>query len=208
MVAGAGKGHSLSCAAAGIVLGQIASGIGFRLEGLDDGGTERMIGPRRVRLKLLEKRLTHGLGMRRGEQELYGLLDNPRGSSNFVSYRDYKTRIRPVLNAADSGVLADNKWVFYQLAKAFGIAIPNTWALFDSEFGITIEGLPCRRTADLLALIDRVRPKGLVIKPAGGLQGKGLVILDNIDHTRGTAVSASGETVDLNGGSSLSPRSA
>ena len=190
------------------MLGQIASGIGFRLEGLDDGGTERMIGPRRVRLKLLEKRLTHGLGMRRGEQELYGLLDNPRGSSNFVSYRDYKTRIRPVLNAADSGVLADNKWVFYQLAKAFGIAIPNTWALFDSEFGITIEGLPCRRTADLLALIDRVRPKGLVIKPAGGLQGKGLVILDNIDHTRGTAVSASGETVDLNGGSSLSPRSA
>ena len=156
-----------------------------------------MIGPRRVRLKLLEKRLTYGLGMRREEQELYGLLDNPRGSSSFVSYRDFTRRIRPALNGAESGVLLDNKWVFYQLARAFGIAIPDTWALFDSEFGITIEGLPCRRTADLLALIDRVRPKGLVIKPAGGLQGKGLVILDDIDYTLGIAILPNGETVDL-----------
>jgi len=131
------------------------------------------------------------------EIELYGLETNEREATNFVAYRYFERLMRPVLNDVESRVLSENKWVFHQLARSAGLPVPRTFALYDPMQGVTHDGRPCASVDDVMGLLQREQPNGLVIKPAGGIQGRGVLVYDEVDPRAGKARTQAGETVDL-----------
>lgn len=141
-------------------------------------------------------RMIHGLLLRRDEVELYGLNREGRDPTDFIGYNVYEAVIRPALNDERSRVLTDNKWVFYRHVAPYGIPIPETLALLDQRYGMTWDGLPCTRVEQLEEILREKRPRTLVIKPAGGIQGQSVLVYNEIDHETGLARSATGQTED------------
>lgn len=103
--------------------------------------------------------------------------------------------MRPVLNDVESRVLTENKWVFYQLARSANLAVPRTFSLCDPTQGVTHDGRPCSFFDDVMALLQREQPDGLVIKPTGGMQGRGAFVYDEVDPRAGKARTQAGETL-------------
>ena len=129
--------------------------------------------------------------------ELYQLDKEGRDPTDYVGYRFYDLSIRPVLNDPEARVLTDNKWIFYQLFGSLGFPIPRTLALYDGKYGVTADGKPCRSFEQLATVLERERPQGLVIKPAGGIQGRDVVVFDEIDYSTGEATLRTGDEVSL-----------
>jgi hypothetical protein len=127
-------------------------------------------------------RFTYGRGMRPEEPGLYGIDWQSPDADDFVGYEFYRWSIRPALNHPSTRILTDNKWIFYQLGQGLGLPVAETYALFDPVFGVSRCGEPCRTREDLVGLLGHIRPTGLVVKPAGGIQGKGVLIFDSIDY--------------------------
>lgn len=136
-------------------------------------------------------------GMRAEEPELYGLDKKRLFANDYIGYNFYRRSILPALNDSTARVLTDNKWIFYQIMRAFGLPIPTTLALFDPVFGVSADREPCTTADQLVELLNRSQPPAMVVKPAGGIQGKHLLILDEIDYTAGTAKVRTGGVVDL-----------
>ena len=137
-------------------------------------------------------RLRYGYGQTADDFRAYGVTSGERsaveaeGLLGFTWMRDVT---RPALNAAAGALLTRDKWVFYRLMAGFGIPIPPTLGLYDPVHGVTWDGLRRLRTPDdVAAEVERRRPAARVFKPSGGQQGRGLVILDEIDHGSGHVV--------------------
>ncbi|WP_298456247.1 sugar-transfer associated ATP-grasp domain-containing protein [uncultured Cellulomonas sp.] len=148
-----------------------------------------------------QARLVLGWGHRPKDLRTYGVTDGtrtPRDAEGLLSHTWLAEQVHPALNARPAQVLTGNKWVFYRLMAASGVPIPHTLGLYDPVHGLSWDGRRRLRTADdVLAEVDRVRPDGLVLKPAGGQQGKGLLILDQIDHASGRATTRTGRVTTL-----------
>lgn len=146
-------------------------------------------------------RLTYGWGHRLQDLAAYGVTGGARSAADaegYLSYHAMKDLVRPALNSSAGAVLANNKWVFYKLFDGFGFPLPRTLGLFDPVHGSSWDGLrPLQSAEQVVAEVHRCRPDGLVLKPAGGSQGRGLVILDELDHDTGRARTRTGEETTL-----------
>jgi Sugar-transfer associated ATP-grasp len=131
----------------------------------------------------------------------YGVTTGERSAAEaegLLGFTWMRDVARPALNAASGGLLTQDKWVFYRLMDGFGIPIPPTLGLYDPVYGVTWDGRRRLRTReDVAAEVERRRPAGLVLKPSGGQQGKGLVIVDEIDHASGRVVVRGGRWTSL-----------
>jgi hypothetical protein len=148
-----------------------------------------------------QARLVYGWGHRRKDLRAYGVSTGERSAregEGYLSFAWMADRVRPVFNDPSARVLAVNKWVFYRLMDGFGIPIPPTLGLYHPINGVSWDGQRrLRTTGDVLAEVQRARPAGLVLKPAGGWQAKGLLILDEIDYETGRAVTRTGTVTTL-----------
>ena len=146
-------------------------------------------------------RLVLGWGHRPRDLRDYGVIGGqrtPQEAEGLLSHLWLSDQVHPALNATSARFLSDNKWVFYRLMAGFGVPIPETLGLYDPVHGVTWDGQRRLRTAeDVVAEIERVRPEGVVLKPAGGQQGKGLLILDTIDYASGRATTRTGRETTL-----------
>lgn len=150
-------------------------------------------------LGLIDRARLARIGMRPGEEELYGLggARQLTDAVDFLGCRLYRSRVRPALNSRSAYAITENKWVFYRLLAGFGIPVPTTFGLFDPVFGTTWDGAPLRTVDDALALLQRERPAGLVVKPAGGQQGYDVTVVGEIDYASGRGVARTGEEIRL-----------
>lgn len=140
-------------------------------------------------------RLRFGLGFQRTDLEAYGFTAgrDPAEARRYLGYEWYLRHVRPVLNARESRTLTENKWVFYRLAAGWGLPVPRTLGLFDPVFGATWDGeRPLRSVDDVLTELAARRPATVVLKPAGGQQGKRVVVLEDVDHATGRARTRAG----------------
>ncbi|MCZ2817343.1 sugar-transfer associated ATP-grasp domain-containing protein [Modestobacter sp. VKM Ac-2984] len=139
-------------------------------------------------------------GFRPADIPAYG-FDGRRPTTDAGRYlgSDWNRRfVQDVVNDPRNHVLTEHKWVFYRFADGFGLPVPPTIGFFDSVQGVSWDGQrPMRTVPQVLAELDRERPSGLVVKPAGGGQGAQIVILDRIDHATGTATTRTGEETSL-----------
>lgn len=142
-------------------------------------------------------RLVHGFYMTPEEVDLYQLDRGGRDPVDFVGYRFFNRVMRPLLNHPEARVLTDNKWIFYQLARSLGLPVPRTLALYDKMFGVTIDGHPCVSVEQVTGVLESEQPKSLVIKPAGGIQGREVLIFEEVDYATGRARLRTGEEVNL-----------
>ncbi|MCZ2813409.1 MULTISPECIES: sugar-transfer associated ATP-grasp domain-containing protein [unclassified Modestobacter] len=139
-------------------------------------------------------------GYRPADIAAYGFADGrPATDAGRYLGSDWNRRfVQDVVNDPRNHVLTEHKWVFYRFADGFGLPVPPTIGFFDSVQGTTWDGeRPLRTVPEVLAELDRQRPSGLVVKPAGGGQGAQIVILDRIDHATGTATTRTGEETTL-----------
>ncbi len=157
----------------------------------------RGAGPSGVRLA----RARVAWGLRRDDLEVYGFADGRRPleeASRFLGYDWHLRHVRPRLNPPASRALTEDKWVFYRLVAGFDLPVPPTLGLFDATFGTSWDGRrPMRTVPQVLAEVARQRPAGLVLKPVGGGQGQQLLILDEVDHASGRAVTRTGRATTL-----------
>lgn len=144
-------------------------------------------------------RLRHGYGFTADDIAMYGFdADRPIEQARpYLGHLTYWRAVRPALNARTSHALTENKWVFYRLASGYGLPVPRTLGLYDPDFGTTWTGEPLRTRAQLADLLNEWRPAGLVFKPAGGQSGRELVVLDDVDHATGAALSRGGGPTTL-----------
>ncbi len=135
--------------------------------------------------------------MRSEELPLYAIGTDASPGNDYVGYQFYSWRIKPALNEPNARILTDNKWIFHQIARAFHLPTPSTFALFDPEFGLTTDGEPCQTVEHVLGVLHRHRPGGIVVKPAGGIRGDDLCVFEAVDYDVGKARRRTGGLVDL-----------
>ena len=99
----------------------------------------------------------------------------------FLSNRDNSRRFRPAVNDRQWKVVLDNKWLFHLHYGAFGLPTTEVLGHYEPEGGFSRDGKPLRSAGDLRRVLEEVRPTSLVVKPVGGIQGKGLLILDRLE---------------------------
>jgi hypothetical protein len=135
----------------------------------------------------LDRARLHRLGFRGDDQGAYrfGLDRDLADAPDYLGYRLYLEQVRPLLNSPSLHAVTENKWVFYRLMAGFSVPVPPTLGLYDPVFGTTWDGDELRTASDVLQLLDRERPDGLVLKPAGGQQGYDVVICSDIDYASG-----------------------
>jgi hypothetical protein len=144
-------------------------------------------------------RLLIGWGFEQRDLDLYG-FDRDTSADvlrDYLGYSTYLSTIRSAVNDRKHRALAENKWLFYRWAGAMGLPIPPTIGYFESLHGITWDGRPLTRLAEVLDEISRIQPSTLVVKPVGGQAGQGVVIFDSIDHSAVVGTTRSGKIVDL-----------
>ena len=156
-----------------------------------------------MRGMLEETRLIYGWGHRREDLALYGVTTGRRSAqeaTDLIGFEWMRQHLRPALNQRPAFAHARNKWMFYRLLDGFGLPIPRTYGLYEPVHGISWDGeRRLRNPEEVLAELHRLRPDGVVFKPCGGLQGKGLLILDRIDYEADRAVTRTGQELSLSG---------
>ena len=103
----------------------------------------------------------------------------------YLPNKIYLYEVRWAWNAQKWLMLAYNKWLFHLHYKAMGVPVTKVHGYYHGADGCTIDGAPLRCRSDLLALLRRVQPRSLVIKPVAGLQGKGVLILKQLEYRNG-----------------------
>jgi hypothetical protein len=103
----------------------------------------------------------------------------------YLSEKDYLYKVRWTWNANEWLLLAHNKWLFHLHYKAMGVPVSKVLGYYDHQDGCTITGDPLRSSADLTALILKLRPSSLVAKPVAGIQGKGVLVAKRLHYDNG-----------------------
>ena len=123
------------------------------------------------------------------EYELYGFnkrdVDYPY-MLNFLTIHDLRNHFRPALNDTAWKVVLDNKWFFQSHYERFGIQLPETYGVYQPGSGSDLHGRRLGTPNALRALLEEIRPPSLVIKPLGGIMGKGILILNEVRYEHGT----------------------
>jgi hypothetical protein len=134
------------------------------------------------------------------ELELYGLYDLPADAlKSFLSDRAWNKVVRPALNDQAWCVVVDNKWVAANYWASLGVAIPETYGLLHPTSGAAMTGEPLRSLIDL-AEWSRAVTTSFVLKPLGGWQGEGVVVVRDVVWTSGAPhfVTAEDRTLSIN----------
>src|SRR4051812_33513864 len=149
--------------------------------------------------RIQRARLRYGWGFDKSDFEYYGLAERPESdATDYLGYHWYRYKIRPAMNSQWARSITEDKWVFYRLADSFGWPTPQTFGVYDPTYGTTRDlARPLRSVPELMAELDRVRPDGVVLKPNGGNQGQGVLVLESINYDSGDAVTRAGEAVRL-----------
>jgi hypothetical protein len=140
-----------------------------------------------------ERRALHlRCSMTRDEYEIYGFNRRDVDYSymmNFLTVHDLRNHLRPALNDdAWKGVL-DNKWFFQLHYSRLGMPVPESYGVYEPGAGVDLRGRPLGTAEALRRLLGEFRPPNLVIKPMGGIMGKGILILSELRYD-GAAISA------------------
>jgi hypothetical protein len=101
----------------------------------------------------------------------------------FLCTRHQRNQLQHALNNSSWKVILDNKWMFHLHYSAVGVPVTKVFGYYSPIGGFTARGAPLRSDQDLRTLLEQVRPSSLVIKPIGGIQGKGLLILKKLNVT-------------------------
>jgi hypothetical protein len=114
------------------------------------------------------------------ESFMLGLADPRRPiseASRYVSKKEL-VALQHRLNPKKAGRLADDKTLFYPYCMALGIPVPQLFAVLNPPTGWRIDGkLLCERD-DWHSLFLEFLPESFVIKPAEGVHGKGIHVLN------------------------------
>jgi hypothetical protein len=94
----------------------------------------------------------------------------------------------------------DNKWFFHLHYSRLGIPLPETYGVYQPGGGTTLTGKPLGNREELRLLFHDLQPANLVIKPVGGIMGRGVLVLSEIHYDRGDigAVTNTGQTLGFN----------
>jgi hypothetical protein len=134
------------------------------------------------------------------EYEIYGFnrrLVDYSYMMNFLTIHDLRHHFRPALNDNAWKAVLDHKWFFQLHYGRLGIPLPETYGVYQPGGGVDIHGQPLGTAEALRALLEEIRPASLVIKPMGGIMGKGILILSEMRYESGgiSAVTNTGRTL-------------
>ncbi len=152
---------------------------------------------KRERFQLKLRRL-----LTRMEYEVYGFDRRDKDYAymlNFLTLQDIRSKLRPTLNDTNWKLLLDNKWFFHLHYSRLGIPLPETYGVYQPRGGTTMAGKPLGTYEELRLLFADLQPENLVIKPVGGIMGRGLLILNEIRYEGGviTAVTNTGHVLSF-----------
>lgn len=86
--------------------------------------------------------------------------------------------LRPRLNSKNWAPLMRNKVLFNSFYGSRGVPVSELYGIFHPHYGADRQGTPLRSSTDLSRWMDEKQPRSLVIKPLGGGQGTGVLVLD------------------------------
>jgi hypothetical protein len=109
----------------------------------------------------------------------------------FLPEKNFIHQVRWALNDANWSLITHNKWVFHIHYKAMGVPVSKVLGYYEKGTGSTVSGAPLRGEGDLLAFLHGARPPSLVIKPVGGIQGKGVFVAKHL-HYDGDRIECTG----------------
>ncbi|MTI95280.1 MAG: hypothetical protein FH749_07305 [Firmicutes bacterium] len=99
----------------------------------------------------------------------------------YMSRWAYFTYVQPALNHPNWAILLKNKWFFHaHYSKFDNVPLTNVFGYYHPHFGFAKGGAGLRTAEDLHRLLANKKPKGIVLKPVSGFQGKGVLIIDKI----------------------------
>jgi hypothetical protein len=160
---------------------------------------------RRIKSGLRQKwemvQLIARLQIRTEEYHLYGFAaaGTVQQMLRFITRRAIGRDMWPRLNDPQWRPLLENKWLAHLHYQHFGIRVPEVYGIYDPGAGLALNGRPFSTPGDLRAWFEAVRPTNLVIKPVGGIQGKGVLILADIRYESAglRAITNTGETLSF-----------
>jgi hypothetical protein len=123
------------------------------------------------------------------EYYLYGFDEQGkdyRCMLNFMTQSTQCNKFQSALNNADWKVVLDNKWLFYLHCKQFDIRLPEVYGVYEQGAGFTCMGKPLAKPEDLYTFLNEIKPATLVVKPLGGIMGRKLLILDELQYNSPT----------------------
>ena len=98
----------------------------------------------------------------------------------FLPERPFKSRIRALWNDNRWKCLLDNKWLFHLYYKSLGLPVSDVLGYYNPKDGCAITGQPLCSGQDVERFLWERRPRSLVIKPAGGIQGNGVLVVRSL----------------------------
>jgi hypothetical protein len=105
----------------------------------------------------------------------------------FLPQDSFKRQVRTAWNDNRWKCILDNKWLFHLYYKSMGLPVTSVLGYYHSDGGCTIAGQPLRNANDLENLLWQHRPTSLVIKPVGGIQGKGVLVIRSLQYNNSIA---------------------
>jgi len=135
----------------------------------------------------------------RTEYELYGFGRSDKDYSYMLNFLSVlmRNRFRPILNDNNWKPVLDNKWFFHLHYSQLGFPVPETYGVYLPGAGMSIVGKRLGCHEELRSLLDEIRPTSLVIKPVGGIMGRGVLVFSELQHANGVikAVTNNGEVL-------------
>lgn len=101
---------------------------------------------------------------------------------NFLSTNAQKQQMQAVLNDQSWKVVLDNKWLFYLHYRQFDLALPEVYGIYEPGTGFRRTGEALADAQDLRTFLQEVKPSALVAKPLGGIMGKEVLILNELQY--------------------------
>lgn len=153
-----------------------------------------------VLMEFLRLRKENGISFE--EYRGYGLHNPGMAWSIKTSYWPSRwkplSRIYNTLNPEQYYCVFNNKMLFKQIFANADLPQAKTYGIYDSEFGMSEDGLPLRNSDDLFNLCRRmINGEGFVLKHVEGSQGKQVIVFNDQDNGNpDTLVSISGKRYD------------
>ncbi len=132
------------------------------------------------------------------ELVLYGLVESPEHAHEYLPQSRWQ-QVAPAFSRPRARVLLDDKWVFDRYATGSGLPTPRTYGYLHPRHGVSADLTPLRTAADLARVLGTATGSGVVAKPARGLAGRAIVVIDRWEG-RGQhccAVLSDGSTVSM-----------
>ncbi len=107
---------------------------------------------------------------------------------SYLSNSEITYKLRPALYDKSMVNLLNNKLLFNRYYGSFGLPLPKFYGFFNPASGFT-QGLDSLRTEeDIAAFVKNGLPAEFVVKPIGGMQGKGIVVVESTCFRKGSPV--------------------